>query len=497
MTSTRATTPPSRQLSTMTFTAGLVALALLGFAPAGCGGSGGATPHDGAAGTGGGGSGGATPDGGTTPDGGGDTNVACPAGGPGQQGQLVLAVTGLPAGTTPMVRVNGAGLAAPMVLTIGTPVTLAAQGGYEIDYRRVKVAPAGGAIVGKAYYLSASSFDGCIRTGATATATLTYTQEPGSEHMWIGVSNAPTLGNEIGGFVNTDLAATNDPATTPRNPAVWKTKNFVGRPGAGAFDSSGNFWVPGDSFVNMYAMETLATPGDAAPDVVLMQPDAAHANFAAFDSSGNLWVTRGAPTNQVVRYTLADQAASGAPVPAVIISSPDLANPGGLAFDKDGFLWVACEGNDEVVAFTPAHLGASYAGAADVVLTAKTAATAPVQATYTAPVGLAFDQAGNLWVGYVSNLVGFTPSQQAATALVAGPIALNVSTGTGGFAFDESGGVWVSGGNPSVFRRFPKTALGTTGDATPDILITSSDLGYAESIVLDPAPTWSPLQDQL
>ena len=151
-----------------------------------------------------------------------------------------------------------------------------------------------------------------------------------------------------------------------------------------------------------------------------------------------------------------------------------------------------------MVKFNRENLAASYAGAANIVLTAKTAPTAPVASTYTAPNGIAFDQAGNLWVGYVANLVAFSPAQQAATALVAGPLAaLNVSAGTGGFAFDESGGLWVSGGNPSIFHRYPKAVLGTTGDVTPDIEIMSSDLGYAETLVLDPSPTWSTLQDWL
>jgi hypothetical protein len=487
---------PRLGCTTSPFTSIFSALAMLGLATAGCGGSSGGA-HDGGAGAAGhiagsaGADGGGGAAGGGT-DGGGDASAACVSGG---SGMLVIAVQGLPASATmPMLRVSGGGLAMPMMLAVGTPATMPAGGGYSIEYRRVKVAPDGAAIVGKAFYVSASSFDGCVKSGTMTTAMLTYTQEPGSEHLWIGVSDAPTLGNEIAGFASADIAA-----TASKNPMVWKTKHFVGRPGAGAFDSSGNFWVPGGDVVNMYPMMTLAVSGDpGAPTIVLTQPASSPATFAAFDSDGNLWVTRGAPANTIVRYTLHDQAASGAPTPAVVISSSDLKNPSGLAFDKFGDLWVACEANDEVVKFGSAHLAASYAGAADIVLTAKTAPTAPVQSTYTAPSGIAFDQAGNLWVGYISNLVAFSPAQQSATALVAGPLAaLNVSAGTGGFAFDESGGLWVSGGNPSLFRRYPKAVLGTTGDVTPDIVIMSSDLGYAETLVLDPSPTWSTLQDWL
>ncbi len=378
-----------------------------------------------------------------------------------------------------------------MVLTVGTPVTLDAGGGYEIDYRRVKVAPAAGGIVGKAYQVSATSFDRCVKSGVTTTATLTYAEEPASEHMWVSVSNAPTLGNEIGGFASADLAA-----TAAKNPAVWKTQNFTGRPGPSAFDSSGNLWVPGGDVINMYPMMTLATAGSAPPMVVLTQPTTSKAKFAAFDSSGNLWVTRGDPgTNHaIVRYAFADLGASGSPTPGVIISSPLIMNPAGLAFASNGDLWVAIEGTGKAVRFNAEHLGASTMAPPDVILGAKTPAGAPVASTYDHPSGIAFDQAGNLWVGFLDQLVSFTPAQQMATADRADALVVNVSTGTAGFAFDESGGLWYSDA-PNKLKRIAKPSLTAGGDVTPDIVIDSSDLGYAEGFVLDPAPTWSPIQD--
>jgi hypothetical protein len=485
MTSTRSS---SLQRPTTLLAATLSALTLLALCPAGCGSSGTKpTPdggHDAGGGSGGGGSGG-----GTT-DGGGDTSTACTMGG---SGQLVLAVTGLPAGTTPMVQVTRPGLLTPTPLTVGMPVTLDGRGDYEIDYRRVKVAPAAGGIVGKAYYVSASSFDHCVRSGATTTATLTYTAEPGSEHMWVSVSNAPTLGNELAGFASADLAA-----SAAQNPALWKTQNFTGRPGPSTFDSFGNLWVTGGDIINMYPMMTLATAGSAPPMVVLTQPVTSKAKFAAFDSSGNLWVTRGTPgtDNQIVRYALAVLGASGSPTPDVILSSPLIMNPAGLAFAANGDLWVALEGSGKVVRFNFDHLGASSMAPPDVTLGAKTPVGAPVAGTYDHPNGVAFDQAGNLWVGFLDQTVGFTTTQQMTTADIAGPLAVKVATGTAGFAFDESGGLWYSDA-PNKLKRIPKAMLMAGGDVTPDIVIDSSDLGYAEGFVLDPSPTWSFLQDWL
>jgi hypothetical protein len=431
-------------------------------------------------------------------DGGADTNDGGDAApttcGDGGTGQLVLAVTGLPTDVTPMVEITRGSLPAPMMLTVGTPVTLDARGGYEIDTRRVKAAPTAPSVVGKAFQVLSSSFDGCVRGGATTTVTLTYAQEPGSEHLWITASNPPTADDVLAGFLGMDLAA-----TAAKNPAVWKSKNFTGFGGAGAFDALGNFWVPGGDRVNMYAASALAMPGDLAPPVVLTQPATASANFAAFDLSGNLWVARGAPgtENSIVRYAPQDQSTSGAPTPAVTLTSVDLMNPSGLAFDSFGDLWVASEANDEVLMFLPAHLGASYAGAADVVLTADDGVGA-TPSPYTSPIQLAFDKAGDLWVGYIGDVVTFTRAQQLASSHVTAPRALaGVAARAGAFAFDESGGLWLDGPAVGQFQRFPAAALMTGGAVTPDIVITSSELGGAESLVFDPAPTWSPIQDTL
>ena len=427
-------------------------------------------------------------------DAGGDAATACAVGG---SGQLALALVGLPAGVTPMVRVTSAALTAPLALSVGASVTLAAGGGYEIDWRRVKTAPAAGSVVGQAYYLMSSSFDGCVHAGATTTVTLTYAQEPGSEHLWTTVSNPsnpPTNDGVLAGFLGTDLAA-----SASKNPAVWKTKNFTGIGGSGAVDSFGNLWVPGGDRINMYAMDFLAMPGDLAPPVVLAQPATASANFAAFDSSGNLWVTRGAPTtdNSIVRYTITDQSVSGSPTPGVVITSPDLMNPTGIAFDEYGDMWVASEANDKVLKLGAAHLAASYAGPADVVLTADDGA-APTPTSYMSPRQLAFDRTGNLWVGFIGDVVAFTPAQQAASANVTGPLALTgVAASAGAFAFDESGGLWMDGPTVGKLQRFPAAALAAGGTVTPDITIDSSEIGGAESLVMDPAPTWSPLKDAL
>jgi sugar lactone lactonase YvrE len=451
------------------------ALATAALVAVGCGGSGGGKPHDGG------------PDGG----GGDSSSAACMTGG---SGMLKVVVTGLPAGATPMIQLKGGGISGSMVLSLDTPVTLDARGGYEIFYRRYKTAPAAGSAVGNAYYISESTFTGCIKDGETTTATLTYTKEPGSGKMFMSVANATPGDHLIAGFDGTDLVASG-----AKTPSVWKSKNYMGRAAAGAIDSFGNLWMPGGERINRYAMSSLATTSDAAPEVTLDQPANTAAKFAAFDSLGNLYVSRGAPgnTSAVVRYDAAQLETSGAPTPAVTITSPDMMNPAGLAFDDLGALWVASEGNDKVLRFTAAHAGASYAGPADTVITTKSGPTGVV-AAYTSPIGLAFDMDKNLWVGYLSNLVKLTVAQQGASGDLT-PFAITLSTGEG-FAFDEGGGIWCPGpgiGSPSgqhAFQHIPAAML-AAGMATPDVTIDSAELGSVDTIVLDPAPTWSLIHD--
>jgi hypothetical protein len=80
----------------------------------------------------------------------------------------------------------------------------------------------------------------------------------------------------------------------------------------------------------------------------------------AFDRAGDLWV--GCIFNfNVLEFTKSQLAASGSPTPAVTLSnnSGSLDGPNGVAFDNAGDLWVANQLNSSAVEFTPSQLGAS------------------------------------------------------------------------------------------------------------------------------------------
>jgi sugar lactone lactonase YvrE len=422
------------------------------------------------------------------PDGGGD-GAPCPTGG---TGQLVLEMTGLPAGVTPMVRVSGG--ATPMLLMAGTPVTVNAGGGYVIETRRVKTAPAAGSVIGKAFQAT-TTFDGCVKPDATTTAMVTFVQEPGSDKLWATTVNPdpPHDQDPVGAFAGSDLAA-----TAAKNPTVWLSMHTTGRGGGGAFDFYGNFWLPAGDRINMYAAATLGASNATPPGVTLTQPTSATATFAAFDADGNLWVTRSAPGTErsVVRYA-ADTLGSSTATPSVVITLGAAVNPRGLAFDASGALWVTDDEGEKLLKFAAGRLAASTSAAADVVITTKTPAGAPVQGPYTDPNPLAFDKTGNLWVGYAGNIVKLTPAQQTASADIAGPFSINVPGGTGAFAFDESGGLWISAAGGKIQRIAAAMLAGAGGDVTPDIVVTSAAVGGTENLVINPAPTWSIIHDAL
>jgi hypothetical protein len=476
----------STRTSTTRWTTRLAALATAGLLAAGCGSSGGAAKPDGGDG--------GPPDGGGGDTGGDTSSTTCVTGG---MGMVKVAVTGLPAGAMPMIQLVNGNTVTP--LTLDTPVSVSASGGYEIFYRRYKTAPAANSAVGKAYYISESTFTGCVKADVTTTVTLTYTAEPGSGKMFMSVANPGKTAGVIAGFDGTDLLASG-----AKTPSVWKSKNYVGRAAAGAFDSFGNLWMPGGERINMYAMETLAMTSEAEPALTLTQAaNQQPAKFAAFDSVGNLWVSRGAPTNSVVRYNK-DTLYMGTADPDVTLTSSDMVDPAGLAFDDQGDLWVASYDADKVIKFAHDKLTATHSGSPDIIITAQTPATAPVaNAPYANPMALAFDKDMNLWVGYIGNLVRLAVADQAVSNDHLVPaVSVNLATGDG-FVFDEAGGIWCPGpgiGSPSgqhTFQHIPAAML-TNGTApTPDVTIDSTEVGTTDTIVLDPAPTWSLLHDWL
>lgn len=103
-----------------------------------------------------------------------------------------------------------------------------------------------------------------------------------------------------------------------------------------------------------------------------------------------------------------------------------------------------------------------------------------VKSTYTPEGGLAFDAAGDLWVGIADYLFEYTPSQLVSTGTPTPSITINNDNSTDfslirplDLAFDKSGNLWVSECNSDIEMFTPAQLAVDNSSPTPNTKITS------------------------
>ena len=181
-------------------------------------------------------------------------------------------------------------------------------------------------------------------------------------------------------------------------------------------------------------------------------------------------------------------------------NSTSLSQPRGVAVDAAGNLWVADTGNHRVVRYPAAFLGTAAPVAADVVIGQKdfTSGTAngagnPSASVFDTPVGLVFDDQGNLYVADFRNarvlrfpaplLPGTTAAATAvwgqanfATRGVPQQSTASSIAGPQGIAVDRSGNLYVTDVGDNRVLVFP---TGTTLGASAKSVIGQSDFSTA------------------
>ncbi len=232
-----------------------------------------------------------------------------------------------------------------------------------------------------------------------------------------------------------------------------------------------------------------------------------------FDSGANLWVVDGGTNDgkgtgaAVYKFTstqLAHLNSTPAPTPAFIVTGPVggpafFKFPQFAAFDTGGNLWVSDSANNEIFEFTAAQLSSStgFAVLPSAVLVGS------VAGVFNAPLGMAFDSSGNLWV---ENNGGTTIVEIAEATLAAAsgitlvtPATILTSVVAGGFQtinnpwgilFDAKGNMWITNEQLSVSAcsgnvvEFTAAAIGGGGLLTPppNVMITPTAVSATQSL---------------
>lgn len=259
-----------------------------------------------------------------------------------------------------------------------------------------------------------------------------------------------------------------------------------------AFDDQGTLWLAseGDSAVFGFAPGALASGGSQAATTVI---ESVHGSLTgptslAFDAQGRLWVMD-AGTGTLNRYDQAQLAAGGPQAPVKTLRMPG--NPMAIAFDAAGALWVSDHHFHLIEKFTAAQL--DTAGSIPPVLELRDSLISLVN-----PAGLAFDADGTLWVANSTGqtVVAFSPAQLAVGGNPLPQVVLTSNAGSLldplGLAFDDGGNLWVVGAHGTL-TEFSRASLDVSGApvAMARLLISGHQLFW--SLAFWPKPRGLPL----
>ncbi len=201
---------------------------------------------------------------------------------------------------------------------------------------------------------------------------------------------------------------------------------------------------------------------------------------ATFDNAGNLYVSESGGPGANCRVTqFQPPFVNGGMNASIVIGQTDFVTgsceaggvpaagsfcQAGIAVDANGNLWVADANSNRVLQFA-APLSSGMSATVVIGQANFTSASSGVSSTnLQAPVGIAFDSSGNLWVADTSNnrVLQFTPPftiNMAATLVlgqpdfdqrppnddpITGTISARTFNGPQGLVFDGSGNLWVS-----------------------------------------------------
>jgi len=285
---------------------------------------------------------------------------------------------------------------------------------------------------------TAASMSGPTSVAVDPTTGKVFVSDSGNNRVLrFSSANAMLSGSDAEAFFGQVSSSSNGHATTQ--------KELYGPVGI-AVDKNGTLWVADSTnnrvlrFDNASAKPAVAINADG----VLGQPNFSTNNAAtptqatmnsprsvAVDANGTLWVAD-TDNNRVLRFDDAANAINGANADGVLgqpgftinfgnglTTQYTMYSPYGVAADAAGHLWVADSFNVRVLRFDHAAslsngaLASGVLGQANFVTATP---SSPPTAASLAPIGLAVDAAGGLWVGDFGNRRALYFNQAAAKA---------------------------------------------------------------------------------
>jgi sugar lactone lactonase YvrE len=201
------------------------------------------------------------------------------------------------------------------------------------------------------------------------------------------------------------------------------TQNGLDYPVGLAFDSGGNLWVVDSDnsrilqyqppFANgMNASLVIGQPNFTSDGTATTNSGLYYPDLVAFDASGDLWVTDGGGNNRVLEFK--PPFANGMAASLVIgqtdfvskgeaTTASGLSFPFGVAFDSAGDLWIGDTDNNRVLEFKPPFANGMSASLVLGQASFTAGGSSDGQSGFSLPFGIAFDSSGNLYVADYEN----------------------------------------------------------------------------------------------
>lgn len=286
----------------------------------------------------------------------------------------------------------------------------------------------------------------------------------------VNLSPVNTGGQVAGGVTATTFAGANASGASNGNGSSAYFNNPLGT----AVDPSGNVYVAdaGNHLIRKISsageVTTLAGIGyggyaDGTGTAAQFQ----HPSALAVDASGNVFVSdqqnhrirKITPSGVVTTYAGSGSAGSANGTG----TAASFSSPIGLAFDASGNLYVADYGNHKIRVVTPSGVVGDYAGSG----AAGSANGALLSASFRNPMGLGFDASGTLYVAdRLNHMIRKISGGTVSTLAGSGSIGSLNSTGTAasfnypnGVAIDASGNVYVADQQNNTVRKISSSGV--------------------------------------